>query len=306
VSGSADPPRFALDLPQRGDAGLVARVAARAEELGYDGLWAMDNVLPAQRQLAPLPLLAFAAAHTSRIRLGIAVFVLPHYNPALLARELAALDHLCSGRLDVGVGLGRRQPDLVGLGYPDDRPLRRLSEGIGVLRALWSEERASFDGEVWRFQDRAMEPKPLQQPHPPIWLGVGGPQGLRVAARLGDAWIGAGSSSSEQFLERAALLRAELHEAGRDPDSFPVAKRVYLAVGPSLEQARAALAPVLDGMYGAPGLTERVAVYGPPEHCAEQLRALVEGGARLLVLNPAHDPEGQLDAVTELTLKLAR
>jgi probable F420-dependent oxidoreductase len=306
MSVSADPPRFALDLPQRGDAGLVARVAARAEELGYDGLWAMDNVLPAKRQLAPLPLLAFAAAHTSRIRLGIAVFVLPHYNPALLARELASLDHLCGGRLDVGVGLGRQQPDLVGLGYPDDRALRRLREGVGVLRALWTEQRASFDGEVWRFQDCAMEPKPLQQPHPPIWFGVGGPRGLRLAAQLGDAWIGAGSSSTEQFLERAALLREELLAAGRDPATFPVAKRVYLAVGPSVEQARSALAPVLDGMYGAPGLTARVAVYGPQEHCAEQLRALVEGGAGLLVLNPAHDPEGQLDAVTELALKVAR
>src|SRR5437660_83006 len=135
MTGSDDPPRFALDLPQRGDAGLVARVAARAEELGYDGLWAMDNVLPAERQLSSLPLLAFAAAHTSRIRLGIAVFVLPHYNPALLARELASLDHLCGGRLDVGVGLGRPQADIVGLGYPDDRPLRRLREGVGVLRA---------------------------------------------------------------------------------------------------------------------------------------------------------------------------
>ena len=149
-----------------------------------------------------------------------------------------------------------------------------------------------------------LEPKALQQPHPPIWLGVGGPQGLRLTARLGDAWIGAGSSSTEQFLQRAATLREELAAAGRDVASFPVAKRVYLSIGPTVEQARDALKPALDGMYGAPGLTERVAVYGPPDVCLEQLQRIVDGGAAQLVLNTLHDPEGQLDAVTELTGRL--
>ena len=101
-------PRFALDVPQRGDAALVARVCRRAEELGYAGLWAMDNAMPSQPQLAPVPLLSFVAGHTERIRLGIAVFVLPRYNPAQIARELAVLDVLCGGRLDAGVGLDIR------------------------------------------------------------------------------------------------------------------------------------------------------------------------------------------------------
>ena len=222
-----------------------------------------------------------------------------------LARELAALDQLCAGRLDVGVGLGRHQPDLVALGYPDDRPLRRLREGVEVMRALWTQARATYEGEIWHFADRSVEPKPVQQPHPPVWFGVGGPRGLRLAARLGDAWIGAGSSSTAQFLERVAILRHELAVAGRDVASFPVAKRIYVAVADSVERARSELAPVLDGQYGMPGLTERIAVYGPPEHVAEGIRAVLDGGARQVVLNPVHDPEGQLDAVTELARQLS-
>jgi probable F420-dependent oxidoreductase len=298
------PLRFALDIPQAGDAALAARFCRRAEELGYAGLWCMENVGGARVQLAPLQLLPFAAAHTTTIRLGVAVLIVPRHNPVLLARELATIDRLSGGRLDAGFGLGMPAPQLVSAGFPADRPLRRLREGIEIARALWTEERATYRGQLWQLDELPLEPKPLQQPHPPIWLGVGGPKGLRLAARFGDAWIGAGSSSTEQFLQRAATLREELAAVGRDVASFPVAKRVYLSIGPSVEAARDALKPALDGMYGAPGLTERVAVYGPPEHCREQLQRMVDAGAELLVLNTLHDPEGQLDAVTELTQQL--
>jgi probable F420-dependent oxidoreductase len=299
------PLRFALDIPQARDAALVARFCRRAEELGYVGLWCMENVGGARVQLTPLQLLPFAAAHTTTIRVGVAVLIVPRHNPVLLARELASIDQLSGGRVDAGFGLGVPAPKLASAGFPDDRPLRRLREGIEIVRALWTSKRADYDGQIWQLDEMPLEPKPLQQPHPPIWLGVGGPKGLRLTARFGDAWIGAGSSSTEQFLQRAATLREELAAAGRDVGAFPVAKRVYLSIGPSIDQARDALKPALDGMYGAPGLTERVAVYGPPDHCLEQLQRIVDGGAELLVLNTLHDPEGQLDAVTELAQQLA-
>jgi probable F420-dependent oxidoreductase len=291
---------FGLDIPQGRDAALVARFCQRADELDFAGLWCMENVVPHRPQLAPLQLLPFAAALTSRIRLGVAVLVLPRHNPVLLARELAAIDQLSGGRLDVGVGLGRPEPELVPLGFPADRPLRRLSEGVEVMKALWTQESARLDGSIWRVDDVTQLPRPVQRPHPPIWFGVGGPRGLRVAARLGDGWLGAGSSSAEQFLERAARLREELGRVGRAVETFPLGKRVYLSIDPSLESARAALAPVLDAAYAAPGLTDRVAVVGPPEHCAEQVLRLIDGGARHLVFNTLHDPEGQLDAVLDL------
>ena len=102
-------PRFALDIPQARDAALVARFCRRAEELGYAGLWCMENVASQRSQLAALQLLPFAAAHTSRIRLGVAVLIAPRHNPVLLARELAAIDRLSVGRLDAGFGLGHKR-----------------------------------------------------------------------------------------------------------------------------------------------------------------------------------------------------
>jgi probable F420-dependent oxidoreductase len=298
------PPRFALDIPQARDAALVARFCRRAEELGYAGLWCMENVGGARVQLSPLQLLPFAAAHTTTIRLGVAVLIVPRHNPVLLARELATIDQLSGGRVDAGFGLGVPAPQLAPAGFPDDRPLRRLREGIEIVRALWSGKRTTYEGAIWQLDEMPLEPKPVQEPHPPIWLGVGGPKGLRLTARLADAWIGAGSSSTEQFLQRAGTLRRELEAAGRDVASFPIAKRVYLSIAATVEAARDAIEPALDGMYGAPGLTRRVAICGPPEHCRAELQRIVDGGAELLVLNTLHDPEGQLDAVTELTGQL--
>src|SRR3954452_16535198 len=111
-------PRFALDIPQARDAALVARFCRRAEELGYAGLWCMENVASRRRQLAPLQLLPFVAAHTERIRLGVAVLIVPRHNPVLLAKELATIDQLSGGRLDAGFGLGQRAPELEPLGFP--------------------------------------------------------------------------------------------------------------------------------------------------------------------------------------------
>jgi probable F420-dependent oxidoreductase len=291
---------FGLDIPQGHDAALVARFCRRAEELAFTRLWCMENVVPHRPQLAPLQLLPFAAALTSRIRVGVAVLILPQHNPVQLAGQLAAIDQLSGGRLDVGVGLGRPDPELGVLGFPQDRPLRRLSEGVEVMRALWTQENAHLDGAIWRLDGVTQLPRPLQQPHPPVWFGVGGPLGLRTAARLADGWLGAGSSTTEQFLARAALLREELAAAGRDVQAFPMGKRVYLSVAASVEAARAALAPALDANYAAPGITDRVAVAGPPEYCAEQLVRMIDGGARHLAFNTLHDPEGQLDAVLDL------
>jgi alkanesulfonate monooxygenase SsuD/methylene tetrahydromethanopterin reductase-like flavin-dependent oxidoreductase (luciferase family) len=168
-------PRFALDIPQARDAALVTRFCRTAEELGYAGLWCMENVASVRAQIAPLQLLPFAAAHTSTIRLGVAVLIAARHNPVLLARELAAVDVLSGGRLDAGFGLGHDAPELVPLGFPDDRPLRRLRESVAIVRALWTEEKASYEGQIWQLDETALNPKPLQQAHPPIWLGVGGP-----------------------------------------------------------------------------------------------------------------------------------
>jgi probable F420-dependent oxidoreductase len=279
----------------------MVRYARRAEELGFAGLWTMDSVIGGATGHNPtvdgLHALSFVAPVTESIRLGMAVIVMSHRNPLLLARELASIDRLSRGRLTVGVGLGHARPEEAApLGFAADRPVRRLTEGVGVLRAAWSG--AAFEGELYRFADLPVEPKPVQRPHPPIWVGARVEPALRRAVRIGDGWIGAGSSSSDDFIAAARIVREALEAAGRDPADFPISKRVYVAIGDDEAAARARLTEELDPMYGMPGMTDRVAVCGPPDRVAEELARLRDAGAEELLLHALYDQSEQLEALT--------
>ena len=277
--------RYSAALPQVAgdDIGAAAR---RIEELGFDGAWTLDAGVepPLVREpiLDGLHVLSHVAAHTTRVRLGIAVIVLPRRNPNLLAKELATIDVLSNGRLTVGVGLGRAPDELTGrLGFPTDRPAGRLRENVETMRECWADA----------------EPHPVQRPGPPIWFGARARPALRRCARIGDGWIGAGSSSSEDFIEQSKVLDEELAEAGR---TIPKAKRVYIAVEDDRDTAFERLREVLDRMYAAPGITERVGLYGPLEHCAEELEKLKAAGAEELLLHPLYDHARQLEACAAL------
>ena len=296
--------RISVGLPQllHDEAPDVVRsYAVRAEELGFARLWSLDSVPGSATARVPLldglHLLTTAAAVTGTIGLGIAVIVLPARNPAQLAKELATIDRLSGGRLIVGVGVGRKEPTAAGLGLPAGNRARRLREGVEVLRALWADGEAAYDGEFYRFAGVTLEPKPAQRPGPPMWFGAGSQPALRRAARIRDGWLCAGSAPSAAFPDQMRVLVDAPREAGREPDAFPIGKRVYIAVEDTEQRARERLTPILDEMYDAPGLTKRVAVCGPPEECAEQLRELAAVGARELILNPMYGYLEQLEAL---------
>jgi probable F420-dependent oxidoreductase len=288
---------------------LIRDYAVRAEELGFAGLWSLDSVPGSATSrvalLDGLHVLTTAAAVTARVSLGVAVVVLPARNAAQLARELATVDRLSGGRLIVGVGVGRKEPTAAGLGLPAGRRGRRLEEGVEVLRALWADGEAAYDGDFYSFAGITLGPKPFQRPGPPIWFGAGAPPALRRAARLGDGWIGAGSSASADFPEQVRAVMDALSEAGRDPGTFRVGKRVYIAIENTERRARDRLTPILDGMYDAPGLTDRVAVCGPPDACAERLGELVNAGAQELLLHPMYDHLDQLEALASVAAELS-
>jgi probable F420-dependent oxidoreductase len=305
--------RFSVGLVQTldgDDPRAVAAYAVRAEALGFAGLWTLDSALGGPTGHMPLldgmHLLSHVAAVTSELRLGVAVVVMSRRNPALLAREAATIDRLSGGRLTLGVGLGATETERVTqLGFAVDRRVRRLVEGVGVMRELWAREEASFDGEIYAFSGARVEPKPVQRPGVPIWFGAGREPALRRAARIGDGWIGSGSSSPDDFAAQAAIVRQALEDEGRDPARFPIAKRVYVAVEDSVEVGTSRLGAIIDGMYGASGLGARVSVAGPAEHVAEVLRGMVEAGAHELVLTPMYGHLAQLEALAEVA-RLAR
>ncbi|MEV4258176.1 TIGR03619 family F420-dependent LLM class oxidoreductase, partial [Spirillospora sp. NPDC049652] len=173
-----------------------AEVARRAEELGYHSLWTLQRLLnPADspdltyRDVPdPLVTLAYLAGLTRRIRLGVAVVNMPFVAPPLLAKQAATLDHVCGGRLDLGLGSGWMPAEFAATGTPMARRGARAEEFLAVLRTLWTDEVSEFHGEFYDFPPVVMEPKPVQKPGPPVLLGGAADAAVRRAGRLGAGW----------------------------------------------------------------------------------------------------------------------
>lgn len=286
--------RFAIAIPQVLSGPLAEPAAletflAKAEALGYESAWVLEQILGQAPCLEPVTLLTYAAAVTRTIRVGSAVILTPLRNPVQLAKSLATLDQLSGGRLIVGVGLGGNTRVYPAFGLSADKRVRRFAEGLRLMKRLWSEERVTFDGEFWKLENAAMEPKPVQKPHPPVWFGARQPPALKRAVELGDGWIGAGSSSTAEFKEQAAHVRACLAEVGRDASTFTIAKRVYLAVDRERGRALGRLREWFGTFYGNPTLADRVALVGDSEEVIAGLREVRGAGAELLVLNPVFE-----------------
>ena len=148
------------------DLGMIRSYASRAEELGYHSLWVGEQIFGSTPTLEPVTFLSHLSSVTDRIRLGAAVIIATTRNPALLAKELSTLDVLSEGRLIVGTALGGRPWTYPLLGGPPERRARHFVESVGVMRALWTQERAVFDGEMWKLKGVPMSPKPVQKPQP--------------------------------------------------------------------------------------------------------------------------------------------
>ena len=163
------------------------RYVVAAEELGFSSVFLVEHHFTGFGQVsASLNLLSYLAARTSKIRLGTAVVVLPWHNPVLIAEEAATLDLLSNGRLDFGVGKGYRPYEFSGFCIPQEEATARFDEAIDVIRQAWtSQDRFSYNGTWWRYDNIVVEPAPIQQPHPPFWMGAGSPESIRRAAREG-------------------------------------------------------------------------------------------------------------------------
>lgn len=279
------------------DLELVKTVCRRAEVLGFEGVWAMDQVLGRTPSLEPVSLLALLAGMTDRVRLGISVLVLPFRNPVLLAKALATVDVLSGGRLTVGVGLGAGEQDAV-FGVSREHRVRRFLEQLRVMEALWREQLVRSDGEFFQFADVAMEPKPVQQPRPPLWFGGKAEAALQRAVRFGDGWMGAGSSSTAEFRRSVARVRSFLEQTDRDPATFAISKRVYVAIDENRARAQRRLTEWFDWIYSSPSMGTEVAIWGPIESCIEHIDEIIDAGAQHLILNPMFDYLEHLEALS--------
>jgi probable F420-dependent oxidoreductase len=217
--------------------------AHEAERHRMASLWVSDHVViphtsagypgggfphpPEKPYLEPVALLAAAAVCTTHARLGASVFVLGHRHPVLMAKMLTTIDALSNGRLICGVGVGWWKQELETLGAPFHARGRQADEMLRVFKELWTADEPRFDGEFYRFRDLGFAPKPVQKPHPPIWVGGDSPGAFRRVVTLGDGWHASRKTPAE-MRDRLARLRRVADAAQRPWESITLSLRFTL------------------------------------------------------------------------------
>ena len=281
------------------DMTLVREFVARAELLGYDSIWVQEQIIGQAPVLEPLALLSYVAAVTSDIRMGTAVIITTTRNPILLAKQIATVDAMSGGRLIAGLALGGRPGDYGTLDGPSSHRVGHFLESLRLMRALWSQERVDFEGRFWRLESAWIAPRPVQQPLP-VWFGGRHPDALRRAADHGDGWMGAGSTTTAQFSEHVRIIRRRMDETGRDPATFPISKRVYVAVDDDRARAERRLRDWFGVRYAPrPQLGAQVSVWGSAAQCVEGLQRVLDAGAQMLMLNHVFDHMEHVEALAE-------
>jgi probable F420-dependent oxidoreductase len=300
--------KFAIAIPQfyadgEFDPGAFRSYLARAEELGFESAWTQESVLGVSPQFSPIEAMTYAAACTERLRLGCVVFVSTLHSPVHLAKSLSTLDQLSRGRIEVGVGTGGGGRPFGAFGVDPRRYVARFTEGITVLKALWTEPRVTFHGEFWQLENAPMEPKPFQKPYPRLWFGAASEPALRRAVRMGDGFFGAGSAPTGMFAEQVQIVRRALAEAGRPPDSFPIAKRVYIAVDEDADRARNRMNAALEGIYGhrVPAI-EAAAITGTTADCVREVGQVAAADAELILFTALFDQREQMEQLAGAVL----
>ena len=280
------PLRIGIKLSQDAAIDTFRDVWRIAEEAGFDHCWAMDHLATIGRIGDDRPifdgwqLLAAMAVSTSRVRMGLLVTGITYRNPALLAKLATTVDHLSGGRLEFGLGAAwaANEHEMYGLTGLDHR-VGLLSEGLQIIRMLWTQERTDFAGRYFNMRGAVANPKPVQKPHPPIWIGAGGPSTIRLTARHADVWnaSGAAGGSLEKALEWSERLDQACADVGRDPAE--IRRSVQVPAGDDLEELTDRLS-----RYQAAGFTELIVMLsgGSMPTAPEPARTAAAVGERVL------------------------
>jgi alkanesulfonate monooxygenase SsuD/methylene tetrahydromethanopterin reductase-like flavin-dependent oxidoreductase (luciferase family) len=243
------------------------------------------------RWLQPVPMLARLAGEVDMdTRLATQIIISPLYHPVMLAEELATLDIVTQGRLDVGLGLGYMPHEFETLGVPFDERVARFEEGIELMRALWTRDRVDFEGTHYRLSDATVHIRPIQEPHPPLWLGAQSKVGIRRAARLGDAWPITPQVSAEDLPARVKIFADERAKHDKPFNRLPIRREIF--VGRDRDDAMANAVEIAQPWYlqmaamgtkevnrdeivaQMPEVVARSFIFGSASECAAQLRAI--------------------------------
>lgn len=303
------PTTFGTSMPSRGDMASPANLrtlAQRAESLGFDSAWVSDHIIlprsvdsfypyapngvatfrPDEDYYEPLAALNFLAGCTQKIRLGTHVLILPYRNPVLTAKMISTLDVLSEGRFILGAGVGWMEEEFKALGL--DTFARRgavTDEYIQLFKELWTKDNPEFQGEHYQLSESGFQPKPVQKPHPPIWIGGHTNPAIRRAAKYGDGWMPIGLRppailEPEELAEKITRLRRLTMEAGRPEDAVSLC----FSTGVTFDDS--------------PGATRRM-MSGRAEQIAADLRQYQDLGIRSFILGFPGDSVAAVDEAME-------
>jgi F420-dependent oxidoreductase-like protein len=269
--------------------GLLERARA-CEDAGFHSMWLADHFWArGMRDVDHLEIwtaLSALAARTTRLRLGSLVLCNSYRSPALVAKMASSLDALSHGRFELGMGAGWMDEEYRGYGYHFDtvsRRIEQLDEGLEVIRRLFTERRATFQGKYYALDEAPCNPKPVQNPYPPITIGGAGERlMLRVVAKHADRW-NCPINAADDMPHKLEVLRSHCAEIGRDPATITVSEQIIVVLGKDqadFEQRFAMAKQFLGGFADV----EAVAVRGTPDQVVEQLRAKVARGVRLFTM----------------------
>ena len=272
--------RFGIWIPNcrhLATAEIIRRTAVRAEELGYDSVWVSDHVVVPNAQVErfgaaiydPLITLAVAAGATSRVLLGTTVLIVPYRNPLITAKMVSSLDALSGGRFVLGIGAGWLEEESAMLGVPFAERGPMTDEYLAAMRELWTSPSPSFAGKYTKFGGLHFEPKPVQKPHPPIWVGGHARASLRRAAEIGAAWHPINRSAEEIRTARAELKQLCQARGRAVPPAVTLRNDAFM-----LRAGRMVPPPVHGGSV----------LGGEPAAVADQISELRAAGVEHLVL----------------------
>jgi probable F420-dependent oxidoreductase len=224
---------FGINTGPCANPATAASVARAAENAGFESLWTGEHIVLPEPQVPPSPVaadtpfidsaiaLAFVAAHTTRVKLGTGIIILPQRNPVVLAKELASVDLLSNGRLIFGIGIGYLQPEFAAIGAPFDHKGPRSEEFLAAMIALWSMEKPEYQGRFVSFKGINAMPRPVQKPHPEIVFGGHTKEAFSRAARLAKGWFGF-ALDPDGTAKCVEGIKQACSEAGRPFDDLEV------------------------------------------------------------------------------------
>jgi probable F420-dependent oxidoreductase len=286
--------QFGISLPNNygvEDVQSLLALAPAAERLGYDSVWVSEHLFHTEYVLQrlgskpyyePLTVLSAVAAITQTIRLGTSVLVLPYHNPIRLAKIVATLDAISTGRVILGVGAGVIEEEFTALGSPYKERGAFSDESLAIMQALWTQGDPQFAGTYYTFSGMKFSPKPVQRPHPPIWIGGSSRAAIRRAARLGDGWHPI-RQSPDAVRRAVAELRRQASDLGRD------ASRIAVSVRGELDFAKTAGAAA----------AEPCAFYGTAAEITRSIRGYQQAGASHVVLSMNRDEVNKIHDMME-------